>query len=310
MKKLIALSLLMVVMLLVEGFVASSQAQSPASQVKPTFLAPTPGIYVHGWPAFTVSYPKDWVEQPPRPGEAIRVAHPNSKTIPRVPNFVISVYPNPLPLDNWSKSLLPILSRSGRDFKIMHDKPSQLKDGTPAQEGELEWIRNDGVKINMLVLNMRKYILRIMILVASDKGKIDDDLKNYAYSLTFQASREQPVKVPSDVQEFLDKYGSDIVSGNVEKIMVNFSDRFLNSGMNKAFFEQWFRNDPASPVQRGVTSSEATVTIFEARGDTAYVDGFFASKARAHPDMIVKGPLGFQQVIKENGQWKWYGDQK
>jgi hypothetical protein len=309
MKKLFVVSLIIAVMVLVGSFSAIAQAQNPAGAAKPSFITLTPGQYVHGWPAFTASYPKDWVEQPPRPGEAIRVADPNSKTIPRVPNFVISVYPNPLPIDNWSKALLPVLSRSGTDFKIMHDKPSQLKDGTPAQEAELEWVRNDGVKINMLVLNTRKYVQWITILVASDKGKIDEDLKNHAYSLTFQANREEPVKVPSDIREFLEKYSSDIVSGNVERIMANFSDQFLNSGMNKALFEQWFRNNPASPVQMGVTSSEPTVTIFEARGDKAYVDGFYTSKTRAAAD-AVKGPMGFRQVIKENGQWKWYGDQR
>jgi hypothetical protein len=135
-------------------------------------------------------------------------------------------------------------------------------------------------------------------------------VKNYAYSLTFQQGREEPVKVPSDVQEFLDRYSSDLVSGNVERIMANFSDRFRNQSRKKAFYEQWLRNNPGSPIQRGLISSEATVTVFEARGDKAYVDGFFASKARDHADKALKEPMGFRQIIKEQGQWKWYGDQR
>ena len=296
-------------MLLVGNFSVPTQAQSPASQMKPTFLAPTPGTYVHGWPAFAVSYPKDWVEQPARPGEVIRVADPNSKTVPRIPNFVITVFPIPLPIDSWSKIFLPIFSRSGRDFKIMYDKPSQLKDGTPAQEAELEWIRNDGVRVNMLLLNTRKYAPWISIIAASDKGKIDEDLKNYAYSLTFQPAREEPVKVPSDVQEFLNRFCGDLVSGNMERIIPNYSEQFLHQSMNKAFLEQWFRNDPISPIQLGVTSSEPTVTIFEAQGDKAYVDGFYTSKMRNAAN-AVRIPMNNQQIIKENGQWKWYGNQK
>jgi hypothetical protein len=92
--------------------------------------------------------------------------------------------------------------------------------------------------------------------------------------------------------------------------MANFSDRFLNQRRKKAFYEQWFRNNPDSPIQRGLISSEATVTVFEAQGDKAYVDGFFASKARDHADKALKAPMGFRQIIKEQGQWKWYGDQR
>jgi hypothetical protein len=310
MKKLIVVLLIAAVMFLVGSFSAFPQTQNPVSQMKPTFLAPTPGIYVNGWPAFTVSYPKDWVEQPPRLGEVFRVAAPDSKSLPRVPNFSILILGGPFSIDKWSNILVPALRASGRDIKILYDKPSQLKDGTLAQEAEIEWIRNDEVKLNMLVLTTRKHSALIMIIQGSDKGKIGEDVRNNAYSLTFLKGMDEPVKVPSDVQGFLDKYSSDLVSGNVERIMTNFSDQFLYQSVKKAFFEQWFRNNPASPVQRGLISSEATVTIFEAQGDKAYVDGFFASKARQHPDIAVKVPMGFRQIIKEEGQWKWYGDQK
>jgi hypothetical protein len=309
MKKLIIVLLIMAVMSLVGSFSALTQAQNPASQVKPTFLAPTPGIYVNGWPAFTVSYPKEWVKQPFRPGEVIRVAAPDSKTFPPIPNFVISVFPSPLPIDNWSKISLPIFSKSGRDFKIINDKPSQLKDGTPAQEAELEWVRNDGVKVNMLVLITKKEDIWIPIIVASDKGKVEEDLKNYAYSLTFQPSREEPLKVSSDVREFFDQHCSDIVSGDVGRIMTKYSDQFSHNGTTKASLEQWLWNDRFSPIQRGVTSVEATVTFFEAQGDKAYLDGFFCSKGRDDTKPM-KVPMSGTQIIKENDQWKFYGNHK
>ena len=58
MKRLIVLSIIMAVMVLVA---ALAHAQSPATDLKPTFISPTPtpGLYVNGWPAFTVSYPKE-----------------------------------------------------------------------------------------------------------------------------------------------------------------------------------------------------------------------------------------------------------
>jgi hypothetical protein len=315
MKKLIVVLLITAIMLSVGSFSGFTQAQSPASQVKPTFLAPTPGTYAHGWPAFIVSCPKDWVEQPLRMGgvgEVFRVAAPDSKPFAqniRVPYFAVSVFPTPLPIDKWSDILVPTLRLPGSDIKIVYDKPSQLKGGAPAQEAEIEWVSNE-VKVNMLVLTTGKDAAWIQIIQASDKGKIGEDVKNYAYSLTFQQGREEPVKVPSDVQEFLDKYSSDLVSGNVERIMANFSDRFLNQRRKKAFYEQWLRNSPDSPIKRGLISSEATVTVFEAKGDKAYVDGFFASKARDHADKAQKESMNFRQIIKEQGQWKWYGDQR
>jgi hypothetical protein len=65
MKRLIILPLLTIVLLGVGFLVAPAHAQVPPNDLKPTFLSPTPGLYVNGWPAFTVSYPKEWEEVPP-----------------------------------------------------------------------------------------------------------------------------------------------------------------------------------------------------------------------------------------------------
>ena len=51
------------------------------------------------------------------------------------------------------------------------------------------------------------------------------------------------------------------------------------------------------------------MTVFEPRGDKAYVDGFCLSKAKSDANAL-KAPMIFQQIIKENGQWKWFGNQK
>ena len=59
MRKLIVLLLLTALMLLGGSLLAPVHAQSPATDLKPTFISPTPGLYVNGWPPFTVSYPKE-----------------------------------------------------------------------------------------------------------------------------------------------------------------------------------------------------------------------------------------------------------
>ena len=116
-------------------------------------------------------------------------------------------------------------------------------------------------------------------------------------------------KVPADIRVFLDMYCVDTLSHDVKTIIAHYSDRFRHSGGSKAAYEQWFRNDPASPIQRDVTSCEATVTVFEPRGDKAYVDGFISEKAKGDPNAL-KEPMMFQQIINEHGEWKWFGNQK
>jgi hypothetical protein len=123
--------------------------------------------------------------------------------------------------------------------------------------------------------------------------------------LTFLPGREEPVKVPPDVQAFLDMYCVDHMSHDVGAIMAHFSDRFRHSGLNKAFYEQGFRKAPVPPQ----VSLEPTVTVFELLGDRAYVEGFVLLKKKDDAN-AVKLPMIFQQIIKEHGQWKWYGNQK
>jgi hypothetical protein len=290
-------------------FSVSAYAQSSAGDLKPTFISPTPGLYVHGWPAFTISYPKEWVVTPPPPGAFFKVGAARQGLSP-LPQLTVTVVTSILPIEDWTKIYMPMYSQISTDIKVLSDKPSQLKDNTPAKEIELEFVPKNGPKMNHFILMTKKGLTWISITLGDDKGTVGEDLKKYAYSLTFQPSGEEPVKVPPDVRVFLDKYCSDIVSGDVERIMANFSDQFLHRGQRKASFEQYFRNDPTAPTKRGVISNEITVTVFEPQGDTkAHIDGFGTSKTKSDANGM-KAPMAYQQIIKENGQWKWYGNQK
>jgi hypothetical protein len=193
-----------------------------------------------------------------------------------------------------------------------------LKDGTPAREVEWEGmpkydptggsLKNGAPRISYFMLMAKRELAHVAIHLIDDK-RIGEDLKKIAYSLTFLPGREEPVQVPPDVQAFLDMYGADVGSHDVKTIMAHFSDRFRSSGAGKAVVERNFRNDPTSPVQRGVISYEAVVTVFEPRGDKAYIDGFFLSKTKADAAAL-KAPMRYQQIINEHGQWRWFGNQK
>jgi hypothetical protein len=318
MKRLIAVSLIMAAMVLAGGVLAPAQAQTPANDLKPTFISPTPGLYVNGWPAFTVSYPKEWEEMPPTPGAALWVGAPRPGLPPSDPSLGIVSWPSPRPLEDWAEELMPYFVEYYTGFKVLSDKPSQLKDGTPAREVEYEFVLKhdptggsveNGPKKNGLLLATKEDLMWVAAMLIDDKGKIGEDLRRVAYSLTLLQGRDEPVQVPPDVRAFFDMWCADAVSHDVKALMVHFSDRFRHSGMNKAFTEQMWRNSPMSPIRRGIISCEVTVTVFERRGDKAYVDGFILDKAKGDATAL-KMPMMFQQIINEHGQWKWFGNQK
>jgi len=308
MKKLITVSLIVASMVLVGGLFAPSQAQSPGIDAKPTFISPTPGLYVNGWPPFTLSYPKEWVEAPwVLPTEVYRAAGPS---FPPIPVLVIRSFANPADLSGSADLLVGFLGQQGyKDVKVLSDKPSQLKDGTPAREAEVGYIYPNGPKLNVFMLTTKKDDIWIMLTLTDDKGTIGDDLKSIAYSLKVPQGKQEPVKVPPDVQAFLDKFCSDVNSGDAGRIMTNYSDQYLDHRMYKGDMEQWYRNDPFSPIQLGITSGTLTVTIFEPRGDKAYLAGFFGGKLKGGAPGPTS-PINDNQLIKENGQWKWFGNQK
>jgi hypothetical protein len=307
MKKLIVLAMITAVMVLVAALV---HAQGPPNDLKPTFISPTPGLYVNGWPAFTVSYPKEW-EWVEGPAVAPAIVFQAKATRPDLPPLYIAigVTANDLPLEDWAKMIMPFYIEFATDVKVLYDKPSQLKDGTPAREIEVEYVMKDVRKQNNFTFMTKKDTVWVTISLADYQGRIGADVKRIAYSLTFQPDREKPVKVPPDVRAFFDMYCVDLLGQDVKVIMEHYSDRFRSSGMTKAYVERFFRNDPLSTTHKDIISEEATVTVFEAQGDKAYVDGFYLEKVKGDAT-AVKMPMIFQQIINEHGEWRWFGNQK
>jgi len=320
MKRLAVVPLLTALLVLTAGFPALTQAQTLGADLKPTYLSSVPGLYVNGWPAFTLTYPKEWVEMPPIPAEVYRAGGTRPDLPPGVhlPIIGIGVIPNRLPLEEWAKALMPVWKQFATDIKVLYDKPSRLKDGAPAREVEFEYVlawdpslgrvENGPTRHTFILITKRESTL-IFADLTDDREKIGEDLKKHAYSLAFQQSREEPVNVPPDVREFLVMCCADFVGGDVGSIMGHFSDRFFQWGTNKPMMEGWFRNDPSSPTQRGTMSCEVTVTVFGPQGERAYVDGFWLIKTKGDAS-AQKAPLNLRQIIKEQGQWKWYGNQK
>jgi hypothetical protein len=295
MKRLIVPSLIMAGMVLMAGFSIPSYAQSAATDDKPTFYHLVPGTYVSGWPRFTMTYPKDWVEQPPLPQEVFRAGA--AAGYGHNPALSVTPAPSPVPLDKVAELWVPFFKAIAEDVTLVSDKPSQLKDGTPAREVEIQMLYN-GVPNYLVSLGTMKSGVLVAATVGSDKGRIGEDLKAILYSLQYEPGKDEPVKVPPDIREFLDKYSSDIVSHDLANVMTHYSDSYLRSGEKKGEVERSFKHFIGS-----LTSYVMSITDFEAEGDKVYLTGFTSING-------VRWPMSGTSIIKENGEWKWYGNQR
>ena len=293
MKKLIFLSLIMAVLSAV-SVVAPAHAQDTAKEEKPTFYRLTPGTYVNGWPRFTISYPKDWVEEKPAVQEIFRASDPDQI---HGEKFVVAIGPSPQPLDKLADRQVTNFKALASDVTLLSDKRTQLRDGTPAQEVEIQAILS-GLPLNYCALATKKGDLWITTGVGSRRGRIREDLKAILYSSDFQQGKDEPVKVSTDIQEFIDRWRNDIVSHDVAKVMNHYSDRFLDSGNKKGAIERFWKRYIGF-----TTSYEVGITELVLAGDKVYLTGFSIVNG-------TKWPLGGTSIIKENGEWKWYGNQR
>jgi hypothetical protein len=298
MKSRIILSLITVSVLLTGGSSTPAHSQDPTSPVAPTFYHLVPGTYVNEWPRFTLTYPKDWVERPLNiiGGEVFRVSPPGP--YPSSSSLGVSIGAWPFPIEKWADSLVSIFKSMGMtDVTIVSDKPSELRDGIPAREVEVK-MRANGIPVTRASLATRSHDVQVAVGVSSSSGKIGEDLKAILYSLEFDPSKDMPVQVPPDVREFLDRFCSDVVSRDVDKVVSHYSDRFLHAANRKGQVELNWRL-----VIGQATSCEVVLTDFVPAEDRAYVAGFVSFNFQ-------KGPLNATSIIKENGEWKFYGNQR
>jgi hypothetical protein len=293
MKKPIVLSVTVALLLLTARFLAPCNAQPPTTDNTPTFYRLVPGVYVNGWPRFTVHYPKDWVERRPMANENYRASVPGPIPFPSL--GVMVGYP--VPLDKVADAVITAAKSYATEVTLVSDKPSRLRDGTSARELELRMVVN-GVPWSFFDVAIRKGEVLIHAVVRSTTGTIGEDLKAIPYSIEFQPEKDKPVQLPADVDEFFRRTGNDILSHDVAKVMANYSDRYLNSGVRKREVEQDLSRWIAT-----VASLKGVTTDFVREGDRAYLTGYTIFNFGTYPNPQIS-------IIKENGEWKWYGNQR
>jgi hypothetical protein len=106
------------------------------------------------------------------------------------------------------------------------------------------------------------------------------------------------VELPPDVKAFITDFNQTVFDLDRKKIADSFSDRFLYNGGTKQMILR---------VLIGTISywskTKFILTKFEPEGDIAKIEGIIKDKYFEAP--LMPGSM----LIKENGQWKWYGNQ-
>ena len=110
------------------------------------------------------------------------------------------------------------------------------------------------------------------------------------------------IKLPEDVQSFFDQFRKDMLTYDMKKISPHYAVNFKQDGYDrKAFLEV------LSKTVNFVTKYEIKLTKFEAdknSSDIVLIDGSVDLGSMTVPF------ADRSMIIKENGVWKWYGNQK
>lgn len=139
-------------------------------------------------------------------------------------------------------------------------------------------------------------ILVILGLVLLPMASPSTDTDNSSNRVT--QGEKGAVTLPKDIEKFIDDYTNATLSHNLEKIAESISEDFMFNGLTK--------RNVINYMQLGIDRLipyEILLTEFELKGNIAVVEGFIKTNLgkRRLPEMM---------LIKENGQWKWFGDQK
>jgi ketosteroid isomerase-like protein len=115
-----------------------------------------------------------------------------------------------------------------------------------------------------------------------------------------QAAGAKQFKPPADVQKFLDDFGAAAEGKDVDAILSFYSDKFLLNGRGKDSLRQvWQRAMKASPKR----TFKVVLKKFEQKGNIGYVAGSILTNGHTMS-------LRSNMIIKENGAWRWYGNQQ
>jgi len=107
-----------------------------------------------------------------------------------------------------------------------------------------------------------------------------------------------PVDLPPDVKAFITDYNQASYNKDRQKMSELISDRFLHEGVTKQMAVSFLVG-----AQSYISEAKIIITRFEPMGEKVEVDVWL--KDKYFESLFMKG----SRLIKENGSWKWYGNQ-
>jgi CubicO group peptidase (beta-lactamase class C family) len=106
------------------------------------------------------------------------------------------------------------------------------------------------------------------------------------------------VELPTDLKAFISEYNEARLNKDVATMADLISDRFLHEGVTKQMALRF-----VSGISTYTSEARIIITKYEPEGDKAKIDVVLKDKYFEASFMIGS------RLIKENGQWKWYGNQ-
>ena len=104
--------------------------------------------------------------------------------------------------------------------------------------------------------------------------------------------------MPPDLRDFLDRFAKAVKSKSINRITSFYSGRFLHSGRDKSSLAGTYRL-----LTGAINEFRVRVDQCRINGDKAKFFGEIETNMGPHT-------LEVSNVIRENGSWKWYGNQK
>jgi len=104
--------------------------------------------------------------------------------------------------------------------------------------------------------------------------------------------------LPADVKAFISDYNQATFNKDMVTIGEFISDRFLYNGVTKQMAIRFL-----SGTLPYASEAKSIITRFEPEGDEVKIDVWVKDKYFEAPFMAGS------KLIKENGHWKWYGNQ-
>ncbi len=162
-------------------------------------------------------------------------------------------------------------------------------------------IRSDG----SLDGRMTEFFKTAYVLVP-DKREKDALLKKVYVTIRPKAApASHTVEVPVDLQVFLDELMDSCLSKDMARVIDAFSKGYLNDGEGRETAHMSWLSPFYGRSFQAVKTARIVVTELEIKGKTGRLSGFIRSDAGL--DLLPDDPVF---VVKENGQWKLFGNQK